>query len=129
MLHGLAASALGFGCARFFLGLGEAGNFPAAIKTVAEWFPKRERALATGVFNSGSNAGAILAPLLVPWLTLRVRLAMGVRHGGRRRVGLDRGVAAHLPRTRAPSGVEPAPNSTTSAASPPNPPSTSRGAY
>ncbi len=70
MLHGLAASALGFGCVRFLLGLGEAGNFPAAIKTVAEWFPKRERALATGVFNSGSNAGAILAPLLVPWLTI-----------------------------------------------------------
>src|ERR1035441_4130433 len=71
MMHGLAASALGFGCARFLLGLGEAGNFPAAIKTVAEWFPKRERALATGVFNSGSNAGAILAPLVVPWLTLQ----------------------------------------------------------
>jgi len=70
MLHALAASALGFGCARFLLGLGEAGNFPAAIKTVAEWFPKRERALATGIFNSGSNAGAILAPLVVPWLTL-----------------------------------------------------------
>jgi ACS family hexuronate transporter-like MFS transporter len=70
MLHGLAASALGFGCVRFLLGLGEAGNFPAAIKAVAEWFPKRERALATGIFNSGSNAGAILAPLLVPWLTL-----------------------------------------------------------
>ncbi|MGD0777118.1 MAG: MFS transporter [Candidatus Solibacter sp.] len=70
MMHALAASAMGFGCARFLLGLGEAGNFPAAIKTVAEWFPKRERALATGVFNSGSNAGAILAPLLVPWLTL-----------------------------------------------------------
>ena len=70
MLHGLAASVLGFGCVRFLLGLGQAGNFPAAIKTVAEWFPKRERALATGIFNSGSNAGAILAPLLVPWLTL-----------------------------------------------------------
>src|ERR1035441_10549216 len=54
MLHALAASAMGFGCARFLLGLGEAGNFPAAIKTVAEWFPKRERALATGVFNAGS---------------------------------------------------------------------------
>ena len=70
MLHGLAASAFGFGGARFLLGLGQAGNFPAAIKTVAEWFPKRERAMATGIFNSGSNAGAILAPLLVPWLTL-----------------------------------------------------------
>jgi ACS family hexuronate transporter-like MFS transporter len=71
MMHGLATSAMGFGCARFLLGIGEAGNFPAAIKTVAEWFPKRERALATGVFNSGSNVGAIVAPLLVPWLTLR----------------------------------------------------------
>ncbi|MCX6631369.1 MAG: MFS transporter [Candidatus Solibacter sp.] len=71
MMHGLAASASGFGFARFLLGLGEAGNFPAAIKTVAEWFPKRERALATGIFNSGSNVGATLAPLLVPWLTLQ----------------------------------------------------------
>jgi len=71
MVHGLATSALGFGCARFLLGLGQAGNFPAAIKTVTEWFPKRERALATGIFNSGSNAGAIVAPLLVPWLTLQ----------------------------------------------------------
>ncbi len=50
----------------FLLGLGEAGNFPAAIKTVAEWFPRRERAFATGIFNSGSNVGAILAPLAVP---------------------------------------------------------------
>jgi ACS family hexuronate transporter-like MFS transporter len=53
------------------LGLGEAGNFPAAVKVVAEWFPRRERALATGLFNSGSNVGAIIAPLLVPWITLR----------------------------------------------------------
>jgi ACS family hexuronate transporter-like MFS transporter len=71
MVHGLASSVTGFGAARFVLGLGEAGNFPAAVKTVAEWFPKRERALATAVFNSGSNVGAILAPLIVPWLTLR----------------------------------------------------------
>ncbi len=56
----------GFAAARFLLGLGEAGNFPAAIKTVAEWFPRRERAFATGLFNSGSNVGAILAPLAVP---------------------------------------------------------------
>jgi ACS family hexuronate transporter-like MFS transporter len=52
------------------LGLGEAGNFPAAIKTVAEWFPKKERALATGIFNSGTNVGALATPLLVPWITL-----------------------------------------------------------
>lgn len=66
MAHALARTPLGFGIARFALGLGEAGNFPAAIKTVAEWFPKRERAFATGVFNSGSNVGAIVAPAIVP---------------------------------------------------------------
>ncbi|MEO6103642.1 MAG: MFS transporter [Pseudoxanthomonas sp.] len=66
MGHALAASVGGFMLARFMLGLGEAGNFPAAIKTVAEWFPRRERALATGIFNSGSNIGAIVAPLMVP---------------------------------------------------------------
>jgi ACS family hexuronate transporter-like MFS transporter len=68
--HALAKSAIGFGLARFGLGIGESGNFPAAIKTVAEWFPKRERALATGIFNAGSNVGAVLAPLLVPWIAL-----------------------------------------------------------
>lgn len=66
MGHALARSPFSFGTARFALGLGEAGNFPAAIKTVAEWFPKKERALATGIFNSGSNVGAIVAPLVVP---------------------------------------------------------------
>lgn len=66
MGHALAATVLGLMVARFFLGLGEAGNFPAAIKTVAEWFPRRERAFATGIFNSGSNIGAIVAPLAVP---------------------------------------------------------------
>jgi len=70
MAHALARGVLGFGVARFALGLGEAGNFPAAVKAVTEWFPRRERALATGLFNSGSNVGAILAPLVVPWLTL-----------------------------------------------------------
>ena len=69
MGHALARSAFGFGAARFALGLGEAGNFPAAVKTVAEWFPKKERALATGIFNSGSNVGAIVAPLAVPLIT------------------------------------------------------------
>lgn len=67
--HSLARSIFGFGVARFALGLGEAGNFPAAVKAVAEWFPKRERALANGIFNSGCNVGAILAPLSVPWIT------------------------------------------------------------
>lgn len=70
MGHAAAKSVAGFSVARFALGLGEAGNFPAAIKTVAEWFPRKERALATGIFNSGSNIGATISPLLVPWLAL-----------------------------------------------------------
>src|SRR4029077_15425176 len=70
MCHSLARSAFGFGTARFALGLGEAGNFPASIKTVAEWVPKKERALATGIFNSGSNVGAIVAPLVVPFIAI-----------------------------------------------------------
>ncbi|MCU0392287.1 MAG: MFS transporter [Thermoflexibacter sp.] len=68
MFHALANTTLGFGVARAALGLGEAGNFPAAIKSVAEWFPKKERALATGIFNSGTNIGAVIAPILVPWI-------------------------------------------------------------
>jgi ACS family hexuronate transporter-like MFS transporter len=70
MAHALARTPVGFALARFGLGMGEAGGFPAAIKTIAEWFPKKERALATGIFNGGANVGAIVAPLLVPWLTL-----------------------------------------------------------
>jgi ACS family hexuronate transporter-like MFS transporter len=64
----LGASVIGFMIARFVLGIGEAGNFPASIKTVAEWFPKKERAFATGVFNSGTNIGALVTPLVVPWI-------------------------------------------------------------
>jgi ACS family hexuronate transporter-like MFS transporter len=63
-------SVLGFIIVRFILGLGEAGNFPASIKTVAEWFPKKERALATGIFNSGTNVGALATPLLVPLIVV-----------------------------------------------------------
>ncbi len=70
MGHALASTAFEFGIARFCLGLGESGNFPAALKTVAEWFPQRERSLATGIFNSGTNVGAILAPLIVPWIAM-----------------------------------------------------------
>ena len=66
--HSLVGSVTGFFGARIALGLGEGGNFPSAIKAVAHWFPKRERALATAVFNSGANVGAILAPAVVPWL-------------------------------------------------------------
>lgn len=70
MAHAVARTATGFSAARALLGLGESGNFPGSIKAVAEWFPKKERALATGIFNAGSNVGAVLAPLLVPWITL-----------------------------------------------------------
>src|SRR5580658_8020805 len=68
MLPGAAFSVATFATAMFLLGLGEAANFPACIKTVAEWFPKRERALATGIFNSGANIGNIAVPLIVPFL-------------------------------------------------------------
>ena len=68
MAAALARTPFGFGTARAALGVGEAANFPAAIKTVAEWFPKKERALTTGIFNAGTNVGAIVAPLTVPWI-------------------------------------------------------------
>jgi ACS family hexuronate transporter-like MFS transporter len=71
MAHAAAASIFQFAVARFSLGIGESGSFPASIKAVAEWFPKKERALATGIFNSGTNVGAIITPLMVPWLTLQ----------------------------------------------------------
>ncbi|MCU0625170.1 MAG: MFS transporter [Gemmatimonadaceae bacterium] len=70
MAHALARTPFGFSVARFGLGLGESGHFPSAIKVVAEWFPQRERALATGIFNAGSNVGAVLTPLLVPPIAL-----------------------------------------------------------
>src|SRR5215470_12967774 len=70
MGHALVTTVVGFSVARFALGLGEAGNFPACIKTVAEWFPKKERALATGIFNAGTNVGVLVAAVSVPWLTL-----------------------------------------------------------
>ena len=71
MAHAAAGSILQFAAARVSLGIGEAGSFPASIKVVAEWFPKKERAIATGIFNSGTNVGAIVTPLIVRWLTLR----------------------------------------------------------
>lgn len=71
MAHALARGAFSFGVARFLLGAGEAGNFPASIKAVAEWFPPKERALATGIFNAGTNVGTVVAPPVVVWMTLR----------------------------------------------------------
>lgn len=70
MLHAACSSVGSFAIARFMLGIGEAGNYPGCIKAIAAWFPKKERAFATGLFNSGSNIGAIGAPLLIPWLTI-----------------------------------------------------------
>jgi len=70
MAHAFARTTAAFSAARALLGLGESANFPGAIKTVAEWFPKDERALATGIFNAGTNTGAIVTPLLVPWIAL-----------------------------------------------------------
>jgi MFS transporter, ACS family, hexuronate transporter len=69
MAQGLVSSLAGFGVARFFLGLGESGVFPASLKATAEWFPKKERAFATGIFNAGSNLGAMATPPLVTWIT------------------------------------------------------------
>ena len=71
MSHSLARSAVQFAMARFALGLGESANFPAALRTVADWFPQQERALATGIFNSGTNIGALVAPMVIPWITVR----------------------------------------------------------
>ena len=71
MGHALARSVAGFSFARFALGVGESGNFPGSIKTVAEWFPVKERALATGIFNAGSNIGAVVTPLVVPAIALK----------------------------------------------------------
>jgi ACS family hexuronate transporter-like MFS transporter len=70
MAHALARTPFSFGIARASLGFSESGNFPAAIKAIAEWFPKKERALAVGIFNSGANVGAMVAPAAVPWMTV-----------------------------------------------------------
>ncbi len=71
VLHAAVRSVFGFGIMRAVLGLGEAGNFPAAVKTIAEWFPKKDRAFATGIFNSGATIGAIIAPVVVVAITLQ----------------------------------------------------------
>ena len=72
MGHAFVRSVTGFSAARLALGVSEAGNFPAAIKTVAAWFPKKERAFATGIFNAGTNVGVVVAPIVVPWVTLHL---------------------------------------------------------
>jgi MFS transporter, ACS family, hexuronate transporter len=69
--HAFVRTTLGFGLARFALGLGESGNFPAALKATADWFPAEERALATGIFNSGTSVASLIAPLVIPWVAIR----------------------------------------------------------
>jgi ACS family hexuronate transporter-like MFS transporter len=73
MLHALARNAFQFALARFGLGIGEAGNFPAGVKSISEWFPKKERGLATGIFNSGPSVGVVMALLIVPWILSHYR--------------------------------------------------------
>ncbi len=102
------ASVAGFIVVRFVLGLGESGNFPAAIKTVAEWFPQRERAFATGLFNAGTNIGAVITPMTVPFITARFGWDVGVRADRRVRVRVARRLARDLREARsahAPEGA------------------------
>ena len=95
-----SVSVAGFIGARFALGIGEAGNFPGAIKTVAEWFPRKERAFATGIFNAGTNIGALLTPLIVPIITTVIWMGMGVHFDGRAGVPLARVVVGDVSRAR-----------------------------
>ena len=88
MGHALVTSIGGFFVARMCLGISEAGNFPSSIKTVALWFPKKERTLATSLFNSGSNFGPIIAPIVIPWIASDLGLADGVHRSGSGRVDL-----------------------------------------
>ncbi len=122
MATALARTPLGFGIARAALGLGESANFPAAIKTVAEWFPKRERALATGLFNAGTNVGAIVAPLTVPWIAVHMGwqwafiltgalgllwlavLAAALQPAGEARTGVETRTRLHPERPSGPAG-------------------------
>ena len=92
----LGNSLTSFAISRAALGFGEAAVFPASIKAVAEWFPKKERALATGIFNAGTNAGAILAALLVPWLNGAMGLESRIYLNWRARLCLARVLALDL---------------------------------
>ena len=121
--HSLVASVAGFCIARIFLGLGESGNFPAAIKATTEWFPAEERALATGLFNSGSNASAFIAPVLIAAVTAKLGMARRLHQHRLHGTRLARSLA-HLPLQQAPPRLHPDPGRP----SPPSPraaPSTS----
>ena len=95
--HGLVTSVAGFTVARIALGLGEGGNFPTCIKTVATWFPVRDRAFATGIFNSGSNVGGLLAPLIAAFVTAYWGWQAAFYVTGRRRLHLGRVLVRHVP--------------------------------
>ena len=104
MAHALARSTLGFAAARFALGLGEAANFPASIKAIAEWFPKHERALATGIFNSGTNVGVMLSPVIV-WLAVKWHWQAAFIVTGLTGFALARALAVAVPLARGASAA------------------------
>ena len=114
--HGLVTSVAGFTAARIVLGLGEGGNFPTCIKSVATWFPVRDRALATGIFNSGSNVGGLLAPLIAAFVTARLGLADGLLCDRPGRVRLGRLLAGDVSARRRSIRRSQRPNSPTSTA-------------
>ena len=126
MSTAFARTAGQFSAARFALGIGESGNFPASIKTVAEWFPARERAFATGIFNAGSNVGAIVTPIVVPWIALNWGWRAAFIATGALGFPLARGVAAGLSAARATPEVSRRRSSSTFAAIRPSRPSSVR---
>ena len=99
-LHAFARGALSLGIFRFLLGIGEAGNWPGAVKVVAEWFPEKERALAAGIFNSGSAVGAILAPPIVAYLIIHIGWQAAFAFVGLAGLHLARLLVHHVPHAR-----------------------------
>ena len=111
MSHALVGSVNGFFAARVFLGVSEGGNFPAAIKAVALWFPKKERAFATAIFNAGTNVGAIIAPADDPGHRPHLRVALGLHPGRPRRLRLALLLVPDVRRAREAKGPHAGPSS------------------
>ena len=105
MGHALANTMLEFGIARAFLGIGESGNFPAANKTNAEWFPQKERSFSFGIFNSGANVGAILAPAIVPWVVIHYGWHDCISEHRHIQRDVDSAVVHQIPQARRASGA------------------------